>query len=62
MSQKSVKFHLINDDYFGTLATVLGLLRQISQESKADKKYILALKNIEKELMYLQKGYTIVKK
>lgn len=58
MSQKSVKFHVESDDYFGTLATILGLLRQTSNIGKGNK----ILKRLEKDLMFLQKNYRIIKK
>lgn len=58
MSQKSVKFHVESDDYFGTLATILSLLRQTSSIGKGSK----ILKRLEKDLMFLQKNYRIIKK
>jgi len=51
--EKRLKFHIKNNDYFCTLATVLDLIRQ----SKNDK----ALKNIRDDLIYLQKNYSINK-
>ncbi|MCK5510351.1 hypothetical protein KAI65_02295 [Candidatus Parcubacteria bacterium] len=51
--KKRLKFHIENNDYFGTLATVLDLIRQ----SKNNE----ALKNIRDDLVYLQKNYSINK-
>lgn len=63
MSKKSVDFHVKNDDYFGTLATVLSLVRQNIEKNKT--KSILcfkALDNSVEELMYLKGKYKIIKK
>ena len=59
MSQKSVKFHIKSNDYFGTLATVLSLIYQTPEHNK---QYIKTLKKLVKDLMYLQKENKIVKK
>ena len=59
MSEKSVKFHIENNDYFGTLATVLSLIKQTLEKNQ---KHIEILDSIEKDLMYLQANYKIVKK
>ena len=53
LREKRLKFHIENNDYFGTLATVLDLIRQ----SKNNK----TLKNIRDDLVYLQKNYSINK-
>jgi len=60
MSQKSLKFHIKSDDYFGTLATILSLVNQ-SLKPK-DKTNIKIFSTLEKDLLYLQKEYKIVKK
>ena len=59
MSKKSVKFHIKSGDYFGTLATVLSL---ISQTPEYLDKYTESLNRIEKDLIFLQKEYKIIKK
>lgn len=59
MSKKSLEFHIKSSDYFGTLATVLSLIKQTSENNK---KYIRIFENIVKDLMYLQNNYKIVKK
>ena len=59
--EASVKFHIKSDDYFGTMATILGLLKQ--QIKNSDVKNVAILKktldNLEKDLMFLQKNYRI---
>lgn len=58
--QKSVAFHVQNDDYFGTIATVISLIKQkIKKECPESKKIDQALNNLEKDLLYLQKNYQI---
>jgi hypothetical protein len=59
MSKKSVKFHVESNDYFGTLAAVLSLVRQtpINIEQHAKN-----LEMAEKDLMLLQREYKIVRK
>jgi len=61
MSKESLEFHIKSDDYFGTLATVLDLIKQ---QVFGDKKSKLkdAIESKVSELLYLQKNYQIVKK
>jgi len=59
MSKKSIEFHTKSDDYFGTLATVLSLIKQTPENNK---QHIRTLDNLIKDLLYLQKEYIIVKK
>ena len=61
MSLKSVKFHIENNDYFGTVATTLSIVRQNIDNVNCQKEDIKALNNIEKDLLYLQKKFTIQK-
>lgn len=59
--RQSVDFHAKNNDYFGTLATIMELLNQDEIiENKKELKKIL--KNLKKDLMYLQKDFLIIKK
>ena len=53
--EKSVKFHVESNDYFGTLATVLSLWQQ-------EKKWPGGYKEIHDDLMNLQKNYYIKKR
>ena len=54
---KNLEFHIKSDDTFATFATVISLARQFNNVGKDE-----TLKNIEDNLMYLQKNYKIVKK
>lgn len=62
--QKSVKFHVQNDDYFGTMATVLGLLKQeiYKKDNNSTEKIKKTFTNMEKDFMWLQNNYKIIKK
>lgn len=62
MSKKSVEFHIKNNDYFGTLATVLSLIRQTIEDNRSDEVNIKILINLEKDLLLLQKSFIISKK
>ncbi|MFZ4648577.1 MAG: hypothetical protein ACOYMB_02990 [Patescibacteria group bacterium] len=53
--QKSVQFHVDANDYFGTLAAIINLLEQ-----KPELIGHPALAEVKKDLMILQKDYTIV--
>lgn len=59
MSQKSIKFHIKVGDYFGTLATVLSLIKQTPESIN---KHIRSLDKLEKDLVFLQNNFKIVKK
>jgi hypothetical protein len=50
MSKKSVKFHIKSNDYFGTIATVLSLIKQTPEYIN---KHIKSLNKLEKDLMFL---------
>lgn len=59
--EASVKFHVRSADYFGTIATVLGLLeQQIKKDGRADAAVLnKTLKNLRHDLMFLQRNYEI---
>ena len=59
--ETSVKFHVQSDDYFGTIATVLRLLKQqIKEDSRADEAVLeKTLQNLESDLLFLQTHYRI---
>lgn len=59
MKKQSLKFHIKSDDYFGTLATILSLIRQTLENNTNRKR---TLEKVVEELMYLQEEYKIVKK
>lgn len=56
---KSVRFHLLQDDYFGTIATILSLIKQ---RLPKEKEIAETLNNLENDLVFLQKSYTIAKR
>ncbi len=64
MSQKNLKFHIKSDDYFGTLASVLTIANDKKDSNdKSDIRLIdRILKNVIKDLIYLQDKYKIIKK
>jgi len=59
--EASVKFHVASDDYFGTIATILNLIKQQIKKGGAPDAAALnrILKNLEKDLLYLQNNYQI---
>lgn len=59
--EASVKFHIQSDDYFGTIAAVLNLLKQqIKKDGRTDAAVLnKTLKNLETDLLFLQKNYKI---
>lgn len=59
MSIKSTKFHIKSGDYFGTLATILSLIKQTPEYIN---KHIKSLNKLEKDLVFLQNNYKIIKK
>ncbi|MFA5163241.1 MAG: hypothetical protein WC441_01805 [Patescibacteria group bacterium] len=59
MSKKSIEFHVKSNDYFGTLATVLSLIKQTPENIE---KHIKSFNKLEKDLLYLQNNYKIVRK
>jgi hypothetical protein len=62
--EASVRRHVQSDDYFGTIATVLSLLKQQIKKDGAKNAALLdkTLKNLETDLMFLQKNYRINKR
>lgn len=62
---KRLKNHIKANDYFGTLASVLDLLRQVAEKEKnmpTDPENIRLLKDLKSDLTFLQKNYKIIKK
>lgn len=57
----SVKWHVKNDDYFGTIATVISLIRQNLKENNRYDAAVLEklLTNLETDLVILQNNYQI---
>ena len=58
--QETVNFHVQKNDYFGSLATVIKLLQEESLIT--DQKLLRkTLKQIESDLLYLQKNFKITR-
>jgi hypothetical protein len=56
--KKSVNFHVQENDYFGTLATIMELMNQDDiLENKKELKKILG--RLKKDLLYLQENFVI---
>ena len=60
MSKRSLKFHIQANDYFGTLATVLDLVRQ-DLRRKGDRGNATTLLRLRDNLVYLQRSHRIEK-
>jgi hypothetical protein len=60
MSDENLQFHIQANDYFGTLATVLDLVRQ-DLRKEGNRTNAEALLRERDRLMYLQQGYRIEK-
>lgn len=56
----SLKFHVDSQDYFGTLATIIDLMKQ--ERIMLEKRHQEMIKTLVEELTYLQKEYKIVKR
>ena len=61
-THRAIRFHIKNDDYFGTLATLLELLREDLAKCGYSKKEVRLLASIREDLMYLQQHYEVVRK
>lgn len=55
------EFHIKNDDYFGTMATILNLLKEEINKSGRLNSATLnkTIKNLTKDLIFLQENYQI---
>jgi hypothetical protein len=53
-----LEFHIKNNDYFGTLATILSLINQKNQLQKEER---TTLNKVINDLMHLQENYIIKK-
>ena len=60
MPHESLEFHIKENDYFGTLATVLDLMRQDLDRSGFPR-HAATLANLCQELAELQQCYRLVK-
>jgi len=65
MHKKQLERYIEQDDYFGTLVTVLNLARQtLEKDMRGPKKnwHIKLLQSLGEDLMYLQENYKVSKK
>lgn len=62
MNKERLQFHLETDDYFGTLATVLDLMKQTVDREGYTKDNDELLEKLRDDLVYLQVHYSIVPK
>jgi hypothetical protein len=60
MNEVSPQFHIEENDYFGTLVTVLDLISQ-DLRKKGHRSNAETLGRLRDRLMYLQQGYRIEK-
>jgi len=60
MNEERLQFHLETDDYFGTLATVLDLMKQTVDREGYKKDNDALLEKLRDDLVYLQTHYSIV--
>jgi hypothetical protein len=56
MNERSLQFHIQQNDYFGTLATVLDLLRQ-DLDHRGYNPHAATLSRLRDELAYLQRSH-----
>ena len=59
--EAGVKFHIKSDDYFGTIATVLSLLKQQIKKNGVKNAALFrkTFSDLENDLLFLQKNYQI---
>ena len=58
MNEENLQFHIEANDYFGTLATVLDLLRQ-DLDRRGYKPHAGTLSRLRDDLVYLQRSHRI---
>jgi hypothetical protein len=61
MDQQSLQFHIQENDYFGTLATVLDLIRQ-DLNRHGYNRYEATLASLRDDLVHLQQSHHIEEK
>ncbi len=60
LRHQALDFHASVNDYFGTLATIVDILRQESKNLEPDQKNLL--QNLRDDLNYMQNNYLITHK
>jgi hypothetical protein len=59
MDTEGIEFHIAQNDYFGTLATVLDLMGQAFEKRGVKGEDVDLLRSLRDELLYLQENHTI---
>jgi hypothetical protein len=57
--KESIQVHIASNDYFGTLATTIDLLRQAVMKRGFKRRDAKTLERLRDELLYLQAHYSI---
>jgi hypothetical protein len=60
MDRESLEFHIAADDFFGTAATVLDLMRQDLEKGRFRREHVSVLARMTRRLVHLQEQYRIV--
>jgi hypothetical protein len=60
MTEESLQFHIEQNDYFGTLATVIDLVSQDLQKNGQNRNAEI-LQRLRDNLVYLQRSHRIAK-
>ncbi len=62
--KNNIDFHVESGDYFGTLATILGLVADVleSTDPAVQKRCKNTLSELREDLLYLQENYSIADK
>ena len=60
MNKRSLRFHVESNDLFGTVATLVDLVRQEAEKSGYRKRHGQSLRRVRDALVYLQRNYRIV--
>ena len=60
MTEASIQFHIEENDYFGTLATVIDLVSQDLQKNGQNRNAEI-LQRLRDNLVYLQRSHRIAK-
>jgi hypothetical protein len=62
VNRKQILRHIRAGVYFGTLATILDLLRQSMEQGGLGRQNSMLLEELREELVYLQKRFTILRR
>ena len=57
---KGIQFHVVSDDYFGTKATVVDLVRQDANRIGYGPRHNDAFERVRDEWVYMQEEYKII--